>query len=237
MILHTCAQDTPEWLQLRLGLPTASEFLKIVTPGGKRSDQQDGYMFRLLAEKITGAPLEDVETKWMRRGQEEQDSAIRAYELRSEIETDAVGFITNDAVTYGCSPDRLVGERGLAEFKAPLAQTQIAYLLTKAVDEKYKPQLQGQLHVSERDWVDIFAWHPTIASVLIHVVRDEKYIALLATELDRFVDIFNERYLHLESHYGPFAKKAAPEKQEGIGYLGITDEDLREILADHGMTL
>jgi len=232
VIIHRVAQETPEWLQLRLGLPTASEFFKILSPGGKKSDQRDAYMYRLLAEKITGAPLENVETKWMHRGQEEQDSAIRAYELMTEMETDQIGFITNDLGTYGCSPDRLVGERGLAEFKTPLAQTQIAYLLAKkprTPDEKYKPQLQGQLLVAERDWVDIFAWHPTLASVLIRAERDEEYIALLENALKEFVDLFQDRYFYLDSMYGPFVR-AAPQVQEDP--YGLTQQDIDDIIAD-----
>jgi len=37
VIIHEVEQNTPEWLTLRLGIPTASMFDKIVTPAGKFS--------------------------------------------------------------------------------------------------------------------------------------------------------------------------------------------------------
>src|SRR5215471_9116810 len=70
------------------------------------------------------------------------------YEFDQDVSVQKVGFITDDHHTVGCSPDRLVGDDGLLEIKAPLPHTQVEYWISGAVHERFRPQLQGQLYVS-----------------------------------------------------------------------------------------
>jgi hypothetical protein len=85
------------------------------------------------------------------------------------------------------SPDRLVGDGGLLEIKAPLPHTQVEYWLSGEVNERFRPQLQGQLYVSQRSWVDILSWHDVLPKVVIRVEPDEQFIEAL----DRQLQIFN----------------------------------------------
>jgi hypothetical protein len=55
------------------------------------------------------------------------------------------------------------------------------------VNERFRPQLQGQLYVSQRTWVDIVCWHDVLPKVVMRVEPDEKFI----TSLDRELQIFN----------------------------------------------
>ena len=87
----------------------------------------------------------------------------------------------------GCSPDRLVGEDGLLESKAPLPHTQVEYWLSGEVSERFQPQLQGQLYISQRSWVDIVCWHDVLSKLVKRVEPDEKFIK----SLDRELQIFN----------------------------------------------
>jgi hypothetical protein len=87
----------------------------------------------------------------------------------------------------GCSPDRLVGDDGLLEIKAPLPHTQVEYWISGAVSERFWPQLQGQLYVSQRKWVDIVCWHDVLPKLVMRVEADEKFIEAL----DRELQIFN----------------------------------------------
>ena len=98
-----------------------------------------------------------------------------------------VGFITDDNHTIGCSPDRLVGDEGLLEIKAPLPQTQVEYWISGEVNERFRAQLQGQLYVSQRSWVDIVCWHDVLPKVVMRVEPDETFIEAL----DRELQIFN----------------------------------------------
>lgn len=230
-VVHDCAQGTRRWRNLRLGIPTASEFAKIVTPNGKLSGQADKYMNELLAEAMLGHEIEAVQTKWMERGNEYEGDAVKAYEFDYECETERIGFITNDAGTIGASPDRRVGTVGGLEIKCPKPNTQIARLLSGLIDDAYNPQLQGQLWVSGWEWIDNLYYHPELPRSIIRVPRDEKYIALLADSISAFVDQMAAKRAGLEKRFGPFPKIELDEP-ETHGGLGITDEDLNDIILD-----
>jgi|SRR5579872_268050 len=229
-IYHDLIPRTPEWIQARLGIPTASEFHRIVTAKGKLSAQSVGYMHRLLAEWILGQPVENWQetSQWMQRGTDKEDEAIAAYEFQTDTETKPGGFITTDDGLVGCSPDRLVGEDGDLEIKAGLAQTQVGYLLSRQVDEEYRCQLQGRLWITGRKWVDLFAYHPTLPHVLIRVPRDEEYIATLGQALRSFVEIMLRCREELTHKYGPFVR---PQPEPDHSKDWITDQDIEEVVA------
>jgi hypothetical protein len=54
MRINNHVQGSDEWLQSRLGKPTASNFGKLITPTGKPSASADGYINELIAQRITG---------------------------------------------------------------------------------------------------------------------------------------------------------------------------------------
>ena len=49
-------QGTQEWIDARLGIPSASNYSKLITTKGKRSASFDGYCMGLAAEVLTGKP-------------------------------------------------------------------------------------------------------------------------------------------------------------------------------------
>ncbi len=223
---HLCEPRSREWFLMRLGVPTSSEFHKIVTPGGKISAQAEGYAHTLLAELMLGRSLDTPETQWMVRGQELEDEAIKAYELVAGVETSLGGFITNDDGTLGCSPDRLVGEDGILEMKVPAPNTHVGYLVSRDFGKEKWPQVQGQLLVSGRKWVDLMSYHPELPPVVIRAERDEKYIAILAPALATFVEQLRLMRESLIAKYGPFPEMKIVEDAEPKGYFDLTDEDL-----------
>jgi hypothetical protein len=186
MIRHDVEQGTEKWLRLRCGIPTASQFSRIITPGGKPSKSQDGYMYELLAERLMRHPMDQVMTWDMERGSALEAEAVRSYEFLTDTETEEIGFLTNDAGTIGASPDRLVGVDGLVEIKCPRPDTHVGYLLYASVADKYKCQLQGQLWIAERSTVEILSYHPEMPPALVHVDRDDKYIETLADAVCAF---------------------------------------------------
>lgn len=194
MIVHDVQQGTPRWLELRLGIPTASEFSSIVTPTGAFSKQSHGYALKLVAERLLRRPLDSIDNlEWVARGKELEPDAAKLYDFENDVRTVAIGFITTDDGQIGASPDRLVGVNGLLEIKAPAPNTQLGYLLD-GFDAKYKPQVQGQLMVAERDWCDWMAFHPEMPTVVVRIGRDEEYIAKLRAALRKFNDQREEMY-------------------------------------------
>jgi len=184
--IYNVIQGTPEWAHLRCGIPTASNFHRLITPTGKVSTQSEMYLFELLAERITGEPTVEFTSHWQDRGSEMEAEAVAYFEFQRECETAKVGFITNDDGTIGCSPDRLIGEDALLEIKVPKPATHVMYLLKKAVDAVYYPQVQGQLWVSGRSYLDIMSYCPSMPPAIVRVHRDSDFIKLLETSLDSF---------------------------------------------------
>ena len=228
-----CEPRSEDWFRLKLGVPSASEFHRIVTPTGKISSQAEGYAHRLLAELMLGKQMDSVETEWMQRGTDLEGQAIDAYEFHRGVETDRGGFVLVDDRTYGCSPDRLVGKDGLCEFKCPAPNTMIGYLLDpSSVESEKKPQVQGQMLVCEREFVDLVAFHPEMPIVVRRVKRDEKYLGTLKTALETFVQQLAMMREKLEREHGPFrplTQDAPPDDEDPLGF-DVTPEDISQML-------
>jgi hypothetical protein len=243
VIFHDVEPRSQEWFQLRLAIPTSSCFDQIITPAKLApSSQVKKYLRELLAEYITGVPITQIaadgdeperyQSRWMERGQETEDSVCKAYEAYTETQTSRGGFFTTDDGMIGASPDRVVGEHGLLEAKAPALTTQIGYALAGGAHEEYTIQLQGQLLVSEREWVDIFSWHPKLFIPPVRVYRDEKIQQALKTVLVTFVSTMLLAREQLETRFGPFTRPEPRAAQE-IGDFGVSDADVEMILEAH----
>ena len=68
MIVSEHEQGTDGWLKDRLGIPTASNFSKIITGQGKPSASAKSYMHQLLAESLTGEYDEGYTSDAMEHG-------------------------------------------------------------------------------------------------------------------------------------------------------------------------
>ena len=187
-------QGTTEWLDLRLGIPTASAADRIVTPSGNAcaAATSEKYLFELLAERITGEPAVEVpKLWWAERGKELEASARTGYEFERDVEVSPVSFITDDDGRWGCSPDGLAGADGLVEFKAPNCSDHLAILLQSGVAfKKYGVQCQFQLFVcDDRDFVDLSSYYPGLPQAIIRMGR--------ATDMQKAIkvqtEIFSER--------------------------------------------
>lgn len=204
MIVHAVQQGTTEWAMLRLGIPTASQFHRLVTPKtGKPSSQMADYAHELLTEQATGEPVDDAVGGFAQRGTVLEKKAISFYELQNDCTVERVGFITNDAGTVGCSPDGLIGDRGGAEIKTPAAHTHMGYLLGEA-GEKYRCQVQGSLWIAGRDWWDFVSYNPVMPSTIVRFERDEAFIKLLAAGVAQLQDYMAESKEKLQQQYGMF---------------------------------
>ena len=191
MIEHDVAQGSAEWLALRIGIPTASEFKKIITPAkAELSKQARGYAFKLVAEICLNRSLDSLEgLEWIERGKLLEPDAVRMYEFAEGVKTRAIGFITTDDGRIGASPDRLVIGRPIGiELKCPAPQTHIEYMID-GFGADYRAQVQGQMWVGELGCVHRYSFHPEMPPVLDVVPRDEEYIKKLAAALSEFCDM------------------------------------------------
>jgi hypothetical protein len=211
--LHDVEQGTEAWERLRLGIPTSSSFDKIITPEGKPSKQQEKYAYFLLAERFLNRKINTYTSAAMENGKIIEEDAAADYELQSGLDTSLAGFVTTDDGLVGCSPDRLVGDEGLLEIKCPQPQTQMEYLITGKVAKEYYPQLQGQLYVTGRKWVDILSFNPELPRSIIRVERDDAYIGCLENllwEFNNFLKTVTDKISEMQ----PLRKGIANDKPE-----------------------
>ena len=191
-IIRDITQGSEKWLALRAGKVTASKFADVMSKGrgSAPSKTRATYMLQLAAEILTGQPEESFTNKYMEWGNEKEPEARELYEFQSDNDVEEVAFILhNDHI--GVSPDGIVGDKGLLEIKCPKTTTQLDRVLTGEFPSAYKAQCQGQLWVSEREWLDFVSYDPRIngdASYFqTRIERDEEYIARLRTEVYKFV--------------------------------------------------
>ena len=194
MIVLDCEQRSPEWYAARLGVCTASEFAKILSPTGKASTQADTYLYRLLGEWLTGKPEEGYKNYWMDRGSNYEEEARDYFSLQTDHQVKQVGFVYQDErKLIGCSPDGLLDPTGGMEMKAPSPGVHVRYLLRGELPTDYIPQVQGSMWITESPFWYFVSYHPDAPSVIIRVERDEKYIEKLAFAVNNFIDVLCEK--------------------------------------------
>jgi hypothetical protein len=182
-----CEQGSPEWFAARAGIPTASEFATVMAKGkgGADSKTRRTYMLKLIGERLTGQPMESFSNVHMERGKAMEDEARDLYAMVSGNDPQPVGFMRRGEA--GASPDSLIDTDGLLEVKTKLPHLQIEVLLAKRLPPEHVAQVQGQLWISGRSWLDFVSYWPGLPLFTVRVQRDETYIATIKTEVDDFL--------------------------------------------------
>lgn len=192
MKIHNVDQQSLEWLVLRSGIPTASEWDALITPKGeiRKGDGVKTYLATKLAEWWHGGPVQGAMTLDMEAGKIREETAIPWYEFMYETEITRVGFVTSDDGKYGCSPDGLLGKDSGIEVKCPAAATHIKYLLGQKLPDDYVAQVQGSMLVTGRDVWRFLSFRPGFPALVLNIQRDPEYIESLTQALQEF----NERF-------------------------------------------
>lgn len=209
MIVVDCKQGSPEWHQARLGIPTASQFSRIVsTKTRKVLAGSETYRHELLAEWLIGIPGGMDARGLMERGTQMEPWAVGWYELQREVTTTPVGVCLRDDRLVACSPDRFVGDDGGLEIKCPGAKQHVSNML--GMTDEYHAQVQGNLWIAERKWWDLLSYHPELPPVIVRIERDEAYIEALASGVASFIaDLLADRARLIEQGAEPSAGLAA----------------------------
>jgi hypothetical protein len=175
-------QGTPEWFACRLGIPTASNFSKVLAKGEGKTRKR--YLLDLAGERLTGEPAESYCNDYMERGKLMEAEARDLYVFMTDAEIDRVGFIRNG--DKGVSPDSFIGDKGMLEIKTKLPALQLECILADKLPSEHVAQVQGALWVAEREWLDFVSYWPKLPLFVKRVYRDEDYIKNLAAEVARF---------------------------------------------------
>lgn len=183
-----CPQGSDTWLRARAGKPTASRFSTVCASAkdGKERLTRSKYMRQLAGEIITKEPAETFKNEAMDRGRD-QEPLIRAqYAFDTDAEIEAVGFLYDAAVGAGASPDGLIGKNGMVEFKSHLPDILIEIHLKKEYPPAHEKQLQGNLWIAKREWIDIVCGWPKMPLFKQRVYRNEPVIKYISLEVADF---------------------------------------------------
>lgn len=169
-------QYSPDWWSARRGLPSASNFDRIVTSTGKPSSQQDGYIHELIGDiycldpnAMTERPMNAA----MRHGVTCEPRARDWYAMETGQEAQQVGGVQDDEGRYWSSPDFIAGE-GLGEIKCPQPKTHVAYLLAGPVlPAEYRAQCHAALFISGRPWLDFISYVDFMPPLRVRVTPDD----------------------------------------------------------------
>lgn len=199
-------QRSPEWWAYRAGRATGSRIGDIITTNknGSYSARRATYMKLLVAERLSGVPQGNGRT-------------VRDLDARSALEPQArkaygfyyapvreIGFIDHPRIGFaGVSPDGLVGDVGMVEFKALDGAQHIELMETGEIDADYLAQMQFGLACSGRQWCDFGSFCPTMQEEhklwVRRIPRDDLIIKQMETEVEKFLDEVAQRVERLRA--------------------------------------
>jgi len=149
-------------------------------------------MGELVAERLTGTPYESFKSAEMQRGNDVEAEAVSAYAFICGAQCDRIAFVDHPSIEMsGASPDALIGNDGLAEFKCPASHTHIQTLLSDKIDGDYVRQMQWQMACTGRQWCDFVSYDPRLPTEMALYVRrlqrDDAAIAAMEIAVSQFL--------------------------------------------------
>ena len=190
-IFDRMEQSSPEWLEARAGILTASTIGQLITAKTIKpamNDRSRGLCQTLIAERITGHVEPVFPNRAMTRGTLLEPEARRIYAEQTGQDVGEVGFARLDTDTYtlGSSPDGLVGETGGIEIKSPSAKVHVATVLSGAIPDYNRAQVQAFLHVTGREWCDFISYYPGEPLFIIRDYPDKRWQAAIRSAAEQF---------------------------------------------------
>ncbi len=184
--VFNCEQNSPEWDELRRGIVTASQFSTVMAKGrgNTPSVTRRKYMLTLAGDRLGGKAADSYTNSHMERGHTLEEEACKTYAFMCDVEPTPVGFVRNGNV--GASPDRFLNENGLLEIKTKLPALQLECLLADKIPAEHIKQCQGQLWVTQREYLDFVSYWPGLPIFIKRMQRDERLIAEIKINVDQF---------------------------------------------------
>lgn len=199
MRLYDVEQGSGPWFEIRSGLPTASEFSRIVTATGKPSASADAYIAELIDEAVRPMSSRSQEeqaaqfsgNRHTERGHDFEPKARQWFEFVHGVTLEHVGFVTTDDGALGCSPDAVIREGGKliagVEAKAPEGKKHVLWMMGGALPDEHKQQVHGSMVVTGlRSWWFI-SYCPGYKPFAVRVDWDD-YTTAMQTQLAAFAE-------------------------------------------------
>lgn len=154
MIIHNCEQRSGIWHNLRLGKVTASNAHRLLTKA-----KFETYFVELLAETVTRHLTEHFVSESMQWGIDHEEEAAEWYIDKTGLDARLCGFIEVEGLIAGCSPDLVIGDKGMAQIKCPTPKTHIGYIMSGPSSE-IMAQMQFEMFCYQAEWNDFVSYDP-----------------------------------------------------------------------------
>lgn len=188
-IIRDIKQGDPEWHQLRLASIGGTSISVIKPSGNPRRALLDIF----VGEYLTQVPAENKKFKYADRGNHYEDAARKCFSLTYHVDVEQVAMV-KDGPHKHYSPDDLIGDDELAEYKVRLPS-----VFVRATQERYFPtpvkyQIQWGLAITRRKRCyyvqycpefDNIGFNPLIVEI---IERDEDLIRDLQSSATVFIN-------------------------------------------------
>lgn len=201
-IHNDIVQGSDEWRALRCGLLTASEVKHIITPSMRfaRDDAMRAHACEILAQRITGHVDPGYIGDDMLRGQEDEAWARELYsEHHSQVEECGFMIRSFGGFNIGYSPDGLVGDDGLIEFKSRKPKLQIETIVAAEMPAEHMQQVQTGLLVSGREWCDYVSYCGGLPMAVYRVDADKTWAEAIIDAAEEFEGVIAKMRLKFDS--------------------------------------
>ncbi|MCP4161188.1 MAG: YqaJ viral recombinase family protein [Deltaproteobacteria bacterium] len=176
-------QGSSKWHGYRAGKITASNLgCVLARPDTKKYKE---YLQKLI-DYFEGIPnFKEPEKPWFVPGKKTEPEARRFYEWKTWNDVIEIAYIQHPKYAFiSCSPDGLIHDDGGLEIKCRTSITAHKKSVKSGLPSEHKPQVQGSLWISGRDWWDFQSYFkdPKTKEVKSHIHRvypDQEYFKRL----------------------------------------------------------
>lgn len=185
----------PEWLSLRAGKFTGSDFHQYIGLAKKDelSDTAESNLYEKVLESL-GYSFESYRSSAMEDGNENEPLARADYIAETFNDVHEVGFVDWEKLRAGCSPDGVMyGTDGqvekIIEIKCPKIKNYLKMAKSK-IPPVYMTQMQYNMLITGAKSCDFVVWHSDMRLSVQEVKADANYQKDILTVLEKL----NARY-------------------------------------------
>lgn len=179
-IYDNLQQGTNEWLQIRAGKFTGSDFHTLIG----NSETKKKILFKKSIERLTNITLiDDITSPDIERGKEEEKNARLLYEMETGQEVQQIGFAELDE-WVGCSPDGLVNNDGIIEIKCPKDVIFAQQVITGNIKPEYITQMQFNMYVLDKQYCDYIMYNKDFKLFIKRIERDNDKIEVIKNTIE-----------------------------------------------------
>lgn len=211
MKIYNCEQHcidsspNPEWLNLRAGKLTGSDFNQYLglMKTGKLSETATKSLYKKILENF-GYRFDTFQTPAMQRGIELEPTAREAYSFIYGRDIQEVGFVDLEKYHAGCSPDGVIYDedgniKEIIEIKCPMIETFVSYLDDEFMNAEYYTQMQFNMFITGADVCHFVVYHPDFNLIVRNIPKDEDMQLKIQTVLENLQDIYDKMYSKVEA--------------------------------------